>query len=87
MLLIIFFISTVGKLEVYIYPVPRWTGFDTIAIFKQSKAGMNSVCFTKVKEQNLPYYLTRAGERTDGFMHFSKALVQLCSKFELGSPI
>ena len=46
--------------------------------------------FTKVKEPDLPYYLSIAGRR-DGFMPFPRSLVQSeiepCPGFELWSPI
>ena len=51
-------------------------------IFKPCKAGLNSEfssswigCLTKAKELSLPYYLSIAGERTDGFMPFSRTLM------------
>ena len=59
-----------------------WDWCDTRSIFKQSTAGSNSVFFlpdllsTKAKEISLSYYLTIAGERRYGFMHFSRAIAQ-----------
>ena len=66
------------------YPTPfSKEGCDTISIFKQSKAGLNSEfsfsysgCLTEAKEPSMPYYLLIAGERTDGLMPFPRTLVQ-----------
>ena len=66
---------------VCIYPtLPLWVGYETRTILKQSSAALNlefslsqSGFHTKAKEPNLLI----AGERTDGFMPFPRALV-LC---------
>ena len=47
------------------------------SIFKQSKAGLNSVFFLLhwlLNKPSLPYYLPIAERQTDGFMPFSNAL-------------
>ena len=57
------------RIRICIYPtLPPRAGFDPRVIFKQSKAGLNSVfsfsstvCRTKAKEPSLPYYLQISG--------------------------
>ena len=69
---------------VSIHPTPLQRAWCNIkSIFKPSTAGLNSEfsfsltgCQTKAKEPSLPYNITMAGERIDGFMPFLKALAQ-----------
>ena len=65
--------------SVHTYPTsPQQTGCDKRSVFKQSKAGLNSefsFLLNWLPEPSLSY-LTLAGERTDGFMFFLRALAQ-----------
>ena len=61
---------------------PLQVGCDTRSIFRQSKAGLNTVFFfldwlpNKAKNLNPSYYLLIARGRTNGFMPFPRALAQ-----------
>ena len=68
-------------------------GYDTRSIFKLSLTGLNSEfslsytsCFTKAKENSLPYYLPIAGGRIIGFIPFPRLLV-LCEMQSVSSRI
>ena len=69
---------------IYIYPtLPLQAGCDTRSIFKQDKSGLNLTCSSprlialpRAKKSSLCYYLAIAKRITDGFMPFSRALVQ-----------
>ena len=55
------------------------------SILKLSKAVSNSMfyfstgCLIQVKKTSLPYYLLKAGLRTDGFVPFFRLLAQISS--------
>ena len=58
-------------------------GCDIRSISKQKNAGLNAIlsfskisCLTKAKELSLSYCLPTAGSRGNGFILFSRALVQ-----------